>query len=773
MSPQKTYTTKIVYIALIAVLALVLWNLGRPSTVRHTDEGVETVIGGVLAGIRDEAKLTEAQLGEIDPASSTLKLATLGLRGVAISLLWHQSQQYEKKKDWNNVIVASNQIIQLEPHFVSVWEFLGWRLAYNASSEFDDYRERYRWVIRGFDFIVDGTERNLRSPLLRSKAGWTISQRIGIADEKVQFRRLLREDEEFHKRYPDDTPTIADRDNWRIGRNWYQRGEALATKGATIGKESEQLFFQNSRKNLMYYADWLALDGKFGEDGKGEDIKKNWIVAQEEWKKYGQMDFNTAIPKNDPNNPDAMWYTTFAKAAECKEQEDKLTEELLNLKPGFYENLVLENWNRLLEQSNGEEAQASLVDWVAYSSDKDAEIIRKHLDETRPDWKESFNKSKEQIFRKALKDDAALMDMPSLLLASRETMIMENARSIVSQMVSQNLSTVRVTPIMLAERIEDPERRRALAIREELQQLTEERRKSELFHSIINYPYWERYVVVEQQDERIQGRRCLFLARKEFADGAQKEADQIWLEAMQHWEDLLNKPGFEDLRGDEQFLRDFVDLANRYTRILDAEELLFPEKFPLQDLLYDELVKKHDLKKTTDALEYAKKTYEQGDYEKTLEYLQIITRSYASMNVNLEFMKLAPLPVVRDQILEASALYVNCLRKLSPDPDLTLDYDVRAYVNMILKNDSKQQQAVSLLNEAGGLLNSEKYPEAQAKYDEALELWKTLLERYPMIYIDRSSIYFGILAGAAQDYQRVLELQGKTLPDDFLLKPFR
>ncbi|MCL2347573.1 MAG: hypothetical protein FWC50_04850, partial [Planctomycetaceae bacterium] len=187
----KKFQTKIIYIVVIIILLVPLFLLGKPATVKHGQEGETSLTGGYLANLRIQEDIIDAQLGKIDPGSSTIRLATFGMRGVALALLWHQLLEDEKKFDWNNVIVLSNQVMALEPRFVSTWQFLAWNAAYNGSVAFDDYRERYRWVIRGFEFLTKGTEYNAQAPLLYRDAGWTISQKIGIADEKKEYRRLF------------------------------------------------------------------------------------------------------------------------------------------------------------------------------------------------------------------------------------------------------------------------------------------------------------------------------------------------------------------------------------------------------------------------------------------------------------------------------------------------------------------------------------------------------------------------------------------------------
>ena len=152
----------------------------------------------MLAQLRTRYHLSQAQLGEIDPASVTIKLATLGLRGVAANILWEKATDYKMKKDWTNFGATLNQITKVQPNFVNVWINQAWNLSYNVSVEFDDYRERYRWVIKGFEFLKDGIKYNDRQPRLQWELGRMISQKIGKADEVKQYRRLFKEDDDFN-----------------------------------------------------------------------------------------------------------------------------------------------------------------------------------------------------------------------------------------------------------------------------------------------------------------------------------------------------------------------------------------------------------------------------------------------------------------------------------------------------------------------------------------------------------------------------------------------
>ena len=136
---------------------------------------------------------------------------------MAANILWEKATDYKMKKDWTNFGATLNQITKVQPNFVNVWINQAWNLSYNCSVQFDDYRERYRWVIKGFDFLKEGIRHNELQPRLLWELGRMISQKIGKADETKQFRKLFKQDDDFNGDLP-----LAERDNWLVGKRWYE-----------------------------------------------------------------------------------------------------------------------------------------------------------------------------------------------------------------------------------------------------------------------------------------------------------------------------------------------------------------------------------------------------------------------------------------------------------------------------------------------------------------------------------------------------------------------
>src|SRR5436305_8662156 len=109
MNERRTFWWKVGYIVAIVVLIVPLHMLSLPATRDST--------GGILAKIRNEYELAEANLGEIDASAETIKLATLGLRGVAVNILWEKANYYKKVEDWTGFGTVLEQIAKLQPHF--------------------------------------------------------------------------------------------------------------------------------------------------------------------------------------------------------------------------------------------------------------------------------------------------------------------------------------------------------------------------------------------------------------------------------------------------------------------------------------------------------------------------------------------------------------------------------------------------------------------------------------------------------------------------------
>ena len=262
----------------IAVLLVPLSALSQPA-----DSASK---GGKLAKLREQFGLSQANLGEVDPTSEAMRLATLGLKNVAVTLLWDRANYYKKVEDWTNLSAVLEQMTNLQPNFYSVWDFQAHNLSYNISVEFDDYHDRYAWVMKGIEFLRQGISYNLREPRLLGRMGWFIGQKVGRSDEKKQYRRLFKADEDFHER---DRPgrTLPERDNWLVAREKYRAGQQIVDAGAPL-KTTALIYHSEPMMTAVNYAKALEEDGTFGVAARD-----GWKLAGDEMRRFSVREIPT------------------------------------------------------------------------------------------------------------------------------------------------------------------------------------------------------------------------------------------------------------------------------------------------------------------------------------------------------------------------------------------------------------------------------------------------------------------------------------------------
>jgi len=265
--------------------------------------------------------LGEAAIGQVDTGSFMLKLALLGgARGIAANVLWTRAEELKREQDWDKMASTVELITKLQPHFLSVWTFQGWNLAYNVSVEWDAPEDKYEWIKRGVKFLQDGVRKNRKSPDLVWDTAWTYYHKFGFADESIILRRLFRDDddEEF-KTYVDveTNNRVVGTDNFKLGYGWFNRAVALVDSGeqrVASGTESNldyvdpapqrkgrpgDLPFRSmpAHAQTRYSAglekmSMVGIPATFGEVAKAE-----WALALSEWVKFGEYEWDCF---NDP-----------------------------------------------------------------------------------------------------------------------------------------------------------------------------------------------------------------------------------------------------------------------------------------------------------------------------------------------------------------------------------------------------------------------------------------------------------------------------------------
>lgn len=289
MSSFNSRQRKMAYGVCIVLLLVPIVYLGFPAKQNAAADEQSGGLG-VLARMRQDYDLGEATLGQVDPSSSAMNLVLLGLRGPAASVLHLKAIEYQERKQWAKLKATVDSIILLQPHYVQIWKFHGWNLAYNVSREWDKVDDRYYWVKEGLKFLILGTERNSTVPILFHDVGFFVSSKMGISDEKKFFRAFFRSDPDPKFEGEADGLINPDGlDSYLVARNWFLEANIKDDNDGIPNnvKGMTHVFFrQGPAKARLNYAETRSKEGDFGGHLSA------WDDGYKEWtEQYGNMIF--------------------------------------------------------------------------------------------------------------------------------------------------------------------------------------------------------------------------------------------------------------------------------------------------------------------------------------------------------------------------------------------------------------------------------------------------------------------------------------------------
>ena len=519
MNLRQSFVRKIVYLAGIALLLFPLYWLGQPATKDAPSRPLS------LAQLRQSSGLSETQFGEMDPTGETVKLATFGMRGIAANILWEKANDYKMKKDWDNLSATLRQITKVEPHFIEVWKFQAWNLSYNVSAEFqDDYRDRFRWVIKGIQYLQDGLRYNEHEPRLAWYVGWFTGQKIGRSDESVQFRRLYKDPDDFygiHVRDPliSSPRPLDERDNWLVSKAWYERAEDIVDHGGALKGQSPGCFYSDRTMAQMNFADALEKEGIF--DTK---ILRAWSKAEREW--------------------------TDGKGS----QEDAPPPERV---PFGIRDIVTTYGGKVIH----------LFDREKY--EKSARQLAKQLEALRP----GLEKKIESERREALSaDEKRALAVPADKRTSKDHLLANAANG-----------KLQVSHDDVLKRITGPEHGQARQIVEQLNDAEETSRIINRYREIVNYDYWRLRARVERTEQARDARKAVYVAERAFEKGDLVTAKTSFDDGLALWRTLIDKN--PQMIEDRTVGDDLADVCKDYIRLLEKRDEALPKPFILQDVL--------------------------------------------------------------------------------------------------------------------------------------------------------------------------------------------
>jgi hypothetical protein len=361
---------KLVYLIGIIVLLVPITGLSLPADGTKTPDGKAKNPGGLLSKLRSDYDLGESDLGDVDASGAAVNLVLLGMRGVAVNLLWIELDEQKDMKRWAEMQATTESIVRLQPHYEKVWDIAGWNLAYNTSAEWDAVPDRYYWVKQGAKLLKRGVARNKKSTELYYRMGKVLQHKIGLADESVEYRSyFLKDPDPAFNGGPDPSINPDGRDNYLVAKDWFTDScERELNRPQHILDRT--LFRATPERCQFDYAQGLQKDGHFGEA-----TREAWELARLDWtEKYGREVFHAVIGGNEES--DIRMETSLEEI----EEQYKAPEDQIRIKRAVdaYQKMVNYRYWRMRANAEAEHemAEAHRSFYEAKQLYKDQELLK-------------------------------------------------------------------------------------------------------------------------------------------------------------------------------------------------------------------------------------------------------------------------------------------------------------------------------------------------------------------------------------------------------------
>jgi len=203
-----------------------------------------------------------------------------------------------KDDDWVGVTIAVGHVVGSGDHSKLVLEMLAHCLTYRVSDEVDDVNGKYFWIKQGLQMLLHAVALHEDQPLLVHNVGWYVGLKIGRSEEAMTYRRLFRDDTDFHDllsrhvdlastKGPDGKP-----DNWLVAQKFFVEAIRRYELGHDIGDKSPLIFLVDPAMMQVDYAAAIEREGVFGEAAVSA-----WQKAELMWREFGDRDVPTSWGK--------------------------------------------------------------------------------------------------------------------------------------------------------------------------------------------------------------------------------------------------------------------------------------------------------------------------------------------------------------------------------------------------------------------------------------------------------------------------------------------
>jgi len=147
--------------------------------------------------------------------------------------LWKKFRADEQSENMEKANATLRAILRANPKEDATRYLLAFNHAYDRSSQYDLVDERYLEIKEGIKVLMDGCKSDPQNREFPYLVASLLGSRIGLSDERQQFRALFADDSAFHDRlssFVDIDQALGPAgkpDNWLVAGLWFDLSKSL------------------------------------------------------------------------------------------------------------------------------------------------------------------------------------------------------------------------------------------------------------------------------------------------------------------------------------------------------------------------------------------------------------------------------------------------------------------------------------------------------------------------------------------------------------------
>jgi hypothetical protein len=261
-------------------------------------------------------QLRETARGEVELTSSAVRLMLTGSRGLAVTFLWYNAMEKQKRSEWNELELIVKSITKLQPYFITPWLYQSWNISFNVAVECDRPRDKYFYISRGLELLAEGERRNSGTaekgaandpdrivipgnPELRQFMGFIYQLKIGNSDERLTMRSLLELScIDPVQRNPDKFWTTNEKG--QKGVNLAELAKFCQKNPRLVRRLHEQLEYSDPQRIVQFLQDNQNIPSRF------KPIEKSKLTNIVESELKDPLDQFPILPPPEGNWPDSQ-----------------------------------------------------------------------------------------------------------------------------------------------------------------------------------------------------------------------------------------------------------------------------------------------------------------------------------------------------------------------------------------------------------------------------------------------------------------------------------